>query len=354
MLLQIIWFVLIGVLLAGYAVLDGFDLGVGALYPFLGKTDEEKAALRNSIGPVWDGNEVWLLTGGGALFAAFPAVYATVFSGFYLALMLVLFSLIFRAVSIEYRGHDEAWGGLWDWGFFLGSALPALLYGVAVGNIALGVPLTGGTPQQVEFAGNFFTLLGFWNGGFNPAPLTVGLLGLSMFLLQGASWAALKTEGDLQARAVAFRGKLMWVFAGLAVLTTFVVAFFAGSSFGGVIHSPFGWLFVVLLVLSIVWAYLADNGGKDLQAWYAASLAAVSLTGLWAAGIFPNLVPDIDAPAAAVTGAATKALTVYNASSSQLTLTVMLIIAVIGVPLVLFYVGLVYKTFAGKVKAGGY
>ena len=171
--LSVLWFALVGVLLAGYAVFDGFDLGVGALYPFLGKSAEDKQVMRNAIGPVWDGNEVWLLTGGGALFAAFPAVYATVFSGFYLALMLVLFALIFRAVSFEYRAHDPAWAGVWDWAFFLGSALPALLFGVAVGNIVRGVPLGA----DGEFAGSFFTLL-------NPYALVIGVTAAS-FTLHG-------------------------------------------------------------------------------------------------------------------------------------------------------------------------
>jgi cytochrome d ubiquinol oxidase subunit II len=348
MLLQVIWFVLVGVLLAGYAVLDGFDLGVGALYPFLGKSEEDKAVLRTSIGPVWDGNEVWLLTGGGALFAAFPPVYATVFSGFYLALMLVLFSLIFRAVSLEFRGHDAEWAGLWDWAFFLGSALPALLFGVAAGNIALGVPLAA----NGEFAGNFFTLLGFWRGGFNLLPLTIGLLGLSMFLLQGASWVAVKAEGDLHDRAVALRSTLAWAFVALAVVATAVTAIFAGSTFTKVISSPIGWLFVLLLLASLAWGRMAANGGQDMPSWYAVSLSAVSLIGIWAMSIFPNLVPSLgDA-----NGAATSPLTVFESSSSQLTLTVMLIIAVIGVPIVLFYMFLIYKTFAGKVdvKGGGY
>ena len=205
--LGIIWFALVGVLLAGYAVFDGFDLGVGTLYPFLGKSDEDKAVMRASVGPVWDGNEVWLLTGGGALFAAFPAVYATVFSGFYLALMLVLFALIFRAVSFEFHAHDKEWGSVWDWAFFGGSALPSLLFGVAVGNIVLGVPLDA----DGEFAGNFFTLLGF-EQGFNPFPLVIGVLGLSMILVQGASWLAVKSEGDLYERTVAMRSTLAWVF----------------------------------------------------------------------------------------------------------------------------------------------
>jgi cytochrome bd ubiquinol oxidase subunit II len=351
MLLQVIWFALVGVLLAGYAVLDGFDLGVGALYPFLGKTEAEKAVMRNSIGPVWDGNEVWLLTGGGALFAAFPPVYATVFSGFYLALMLVLFSLIFRAVSLEFRAHDEGWAGLWDWAFFLGSALPSLLFGVAVGNIVLGVPLRA----DGEFAGNFFTLLGFWAGGFNPLPLTIGVLGLSMILLQGASWVALKAEGDLRKRASALRSTLAWTFTGLAVLATVVTALFGKTPFGNAIASPIGWLFLVLLVVSIAWGRMAANSGSDMAAWYAVSLSTVSLVGIWAATIFPNLVPSIGDAG----GAATKGLAVYDtatavgASSSQLTLTVMLIIAIIGVPLVLFYEFLVYKTFAGKTSAEG-
>jgi cytochrome d ubiquinol oxidase subunit II len=347
MLLQVIWFVLIGVLMAGYAVLDGFDLGVGALYPFLGQTEADKAVMRKSIGPVWDGNEVWLLTGGGALFAAFPPVYATVFSGFYLALMLVLFSLIFRAVALEFRAHDTGWSGFWDWAFFLGSALPALLFGVAVGNIVLGVPLA----NDGEFAGNFFTLLGVWKG-FNLVPLTIGLLGLGMFLLQGASWIAVKAEGDLHDRAVALRSTLGWVFTALAVVATGVTALFAQKSFMVGITSPVGWLFLVLLIVSIAWGRMAMNSGSDLPAWYAASLSAVSLTGLWAATIFPNLVLSTgDA-----NGVATESLTVFNASSSQLTLTVMLIIAVIGVPIVLGYTFLLYKTFAGKVSAegGGY
>jgi cytochrome d ubiquinol oxidase subunit II len=345
MLLQVIWFVLVGVLLAGYAVLDGFDLGVGALYPFLGKSEEDKAAMRTSIGPVWDGNEVWLLTGGGALFAAFPPVYATVFSGFYLALMLVLFALIFRAVSLDFRSHDPEWAPLWDWAFFLGSALPALLFGVAVGNIALGVPLA----KSGEFAGNFFTLLGFWRGGFNPLPLTVGVLGLSMFLLQGASWVAVKAEGELHDRAAALASVLSWVFALLVVVATVVTAFFAPTAFANVLgaHVPvLGWVFVALLLVSLVWGRIASSGGQDMAAWYAVSLSAVSLTGIWAVTIFPNLVPSIgDA-----TGAPTAALSVFTSSSSQLTLMTMLIIAIIGVPIVLFYMYLIYKTFAGKVQ----
>ena len=189
-LLKNVWFLLIGVLLAGYSVLDGFDLGIGALFPFLAKSEDEKRTLIRTIGPVWDGNEVWLLTGGGALFAAFPLAYATVFSGFYLALMVVLFALILRAVSLEFRAHDPARKGLWEAAFVGGSALPALLFGVALGNVVVGIPLDART----EFTGNFFTLL-------RPVPLIFGVLGLCAFLLHGSAYAALKTEGALQARA---------------------------------------------------------------------------------------------------------------------------------------------------------
>jgi cytochrome d ubiquinol oxidase subunit II len=337
--LGIIWFALVGVLFAGYAVFDGFDLGIGTLYPFLGKSETDKSVMRAAIGPVWDGNEVWLLTAGGALFAAFPAVYATVFSGFYLALMLVLFALIFRAVSFEFHAHDKEWGRVWDWAFFGGSALPSLLFGVAVGNIVLGVPLA----NDGEFAGNFFTLLGIWNG-FNPFTLVVGVLGLSMILVQGASWLALKSEGDLHERSVRTRSLLAWVFTALVVVATLATAVFAPNAFANVTASVVGWVFVALLALSLVWGRLSMGGAKDRAAWYAISLSAIALVGIWAASIFPALVPTLGPG---------PALTITTTASSQLTLTVMLIIAALGVPLVLFYFYLIYKVFKGKVVLDG-
>ena len=334
MTLQIIWFVLIGVLFAGYALFDGFDLGVGMLHPFLAKNDEEKRVIRTSIGPVWDGNEVWLLTAGGAMFAAFPPVYATVFSGFYLALMLVLFSLIFRAVSFEFRHHDPAWASLWDGAFFVGSALPSLLFGVAAGNIIRGIPLD----KAGEFTGDFFTLL-------NPFSLVMGVLGLTMFLVQGSAWLAVKTGGDLHGRAVATRGLMQKVFAGVVVLATIATYALVPRAFSAVVGNVLGIVFVVLLLVALVWGFVAARGGRDLHAWYAASLSAVALVGMWAVSIFPAMVPAINDEALS--------LTIYNSSSSQLTLTVMLIIAAIGVPIVLFYTALVYKVFHGKVQLGG-
>ncbi len=334
MTLQVIWFVLVGVLLTGYAIFDGFDLGVGTLYPFLAKDEEDKRVMRTSIGPVWDGNEVWLLTAGGALFAAFPPVYATVFSGFYLALSLVLFSLIFRAVSFEFRHHDPAWARVWDNAFFLGSALPSLLFGVAAGNIIRGIPLDAAG----EFTGNFFTLL-------NPFSLLMGVMGLTMFLVQGSAWLAVKTTGGLYDRSVTTRGIMQKVFAGVVVLATVATFLLVPRASSAVMGSILGIAFVAVLLLAIVWGFLADNSHRDLHAWYAASLTAASLVGLWAVSIFPAMVPAINDDALS--------LTIYNSSSSQLTLTVMLIIAGIGVPVVLVYTGLIYKIFRGKVQTGG-
>ncbi|NTW28496.1 MAG: cytochrome d ubiquinol oxidase subunit II [Coriobacteriia bacterium] len=334
MTLGVIWFVLLGVLFAGYAVLDGFDLGIGALYPFLGKSDADKRVMRRAIGPVWDGNEVWLLTAGGAMFAAFPAVYATVFSGFYLALMLVLFALIFRAVSVEFRAHDEGWAKLWDGAFFLGSALPALLFGVAAGNILRGVPLAA----NGEFAGNFFTLL-------NPYALICGVFGLTAFIVQGASWLAVKSSGDLHDRAVGVRSTYSWVYIGLAAITFVGTWTLVPEAFSRLLGSPVGWLFGVLLLGSIVWGQLSIRRGQDLPAWLAASLSMVAMVGLWASAIFPRLVPAL--------GNDALSLTIENSMSSQLALTAMLIIAIIGVPLVLYYVFLVYRAFWGKISAEG-
>jgi cytochrome d ubiquinol oxidase subunit II len=204
-----------------------------------------------------------------------------------------------------------------------------------------------------EFAGNFFTLLGFTPYGFNPVPLCLGVLGLGMFLLQGASWIALKSEGDLHERASALRSTLAWVFVALVIVATVITEIFAPVAFFNVLGAKLpvlGIVFVALLLVSLVWGRLASNGGKDLHAWYAVSLSAVALTGMWAAAIFPALVPSLKDAKGAAYG---PELTIFNSSSSQLTLTVMLIIAVIGVPIVLYYMYLIYKTFAGKVSAEG-
>ncbi|MBN2012661.1 cytochrome d ubiquinol oxidase subunit II [candidate division KSB1 bacterium] len=326
-LFQNIWYILIGVLLIGYSILDGFDLGVGALMPFLAKNDHEKRILYNAVGPFWDGNEVWLLTGGGALFAAFPFVYATVFSGFYLALMLVLFALIFRAVALEFRTYDPKREKLWEWAFVIGSFLPALLYGVALGNVVVGIPLD----VNMEFTGNFFTLL-------RPFPLVVGLLGLVAILLQGSIFAAMKTTGAQQAKAKKVTGTLWFAF-----IILFALSFIAALIFLNEIAIKF-LAYVAALVVLITWyltkvALVNDKFGR---AFLMSSIMFAGLWGIAGAVHYPNLVLASNDPALS--------LTLHNSSSSQLTLTVMLIIALVGMPIVIGYTIFAYRLFKGKVK----
>jgi len=333
MTLQTIWYVLVAVLMTGYAVLDGFDLGVGILHLFVARDDRERRTSLNSIGPVWDGNEVWLLTGGGALFAAFPPVYATVFSGFYLALILVLVALILRAISLEFRSKGEApgWRLLWDRLFSLGSALAALLFGVAVGNLMRGIPVDA----QGNFTGSFFSLL-------NPFALVVGLLGFAMFTMQGAVWLTVKTEGEMQKRAEAWAWR---------AYQAFVVLYFVAAGWGSVaarpvaaryFASPAAWLAMLPLVLGAVLVPLMLKRGKHLGAFYGSSLCVAGLTLILAVGAFPLLVPSSTDPAFS--------LTAHNASSTPLTLKVMFIIALVGMPIVIGYTAWIYKQFRGKVK----
>jgi cytochrome d ubiquinol oxidase subunit II len=324
-----IWFLIIGFLLAGYAVLDGFDLGVGALLPFLAKNEEEKRTLIGAVGPVWDGNEVWLLAGGGALFAAFPMAYATVFSGFYLAMMLVLFSLILRAVSLEFRAHDPARRGFWEAAFIGGSALPALLFGVALGNVVVGVPLDART----EFTGSFFTLL-------RPLPLVFGLLGLCAFLLHGAVYAALKSEGALRLRARRTALTLAAAFGGAFVLSAIMVRIYLPQA----LESVPAWAFSALVWLSLALVAAAAKKGRDGRALFFSSAAFLGLWGIVGAIQYPVLVRATD-PALS--------LTVANASSSALTLKVMLIVAAAGMPLVIGYTVFAFRVFKGKADAAG-
>jgi cytochrome d ubiquinol oxidase subunit II len=327
-LLRDVWFGLIGVLLAGYSILDGFDLGVGALLPFLARTEDEKRTLIGAVGPVWDGNEVWLLAGGGALFAAFPMAYATVFSGFYLALMLVLFSLILRAVSLEFRAHDPARKGLWEAAFVGGSALPALLFGVALGNVVGGVPIDA----RSEFAGTFFTLL-------RPLPLAFGILGLCAFLMHGAAYAALKSEGALLERARRTARVLTIAFAAAFALSFVAVLFYLPAA----VRSAPAWVFSLVVWLSLVLFAASSKQGKDWRAMVFSSVAFLGLWGMIGAIQYPNLVrataPELS-------------LTIANASSSALTLKVMLIIALVGMPVVIGYTIFAFRVFKGKARPG--
>jgi len=325
-LLQMLWFFLIGILFVGYSILDGFDLGIGAMLPFLAKDKKDITALFTAIGPVWDGNEVWLLTGGGALFAAFPHVYATVFSGFYLALMLVLFALIFRSVSLEFWSLDETRRAFWKWAFCVGSFLPALLFGVALGNVILGIPLN----DRMEFTGNFFTLL-------RPYPLVIGLLGFSAILLQGCTFGALKTTGGLHDRLVAAGKKIVVAYAILMAVSSVLTALFIPWSMGNIL----AWVCAAIVFASLFLTALQLGKGSGFQAFLLSSLSFMGLWGIAGSLQFPNLVRSID-------GGGLN-LDIYNTSSSQLTLTVMLIIALIGMPIVIGYTIYAYRVFKGKV-----
>ena len=331
---QVLWFILIFVLIGGYFVLDGFDLGAGALYPFVAKNDKEKAIVRRSIGPVWDGNEVWLLTAGGALFAAFAPAYATTFSGFYLAIMLVLFSLIVRAVSVEFRGYDPKWGGVWDKLFFIGSALPSLLFGVAVGNIYAGIPMSA----NGDYIG--IPLLGL----ITPFTLLTGLLGLSMFLAQGATWLALKSPkpSALRDRAVKAAFPIQIVALALFVIVSIYGHFIIQPAMAPEL-TVLRFLFAAIVLVGIVGSMIMMRKGSDLWAFLCQSVGAFFLVALLAASMFPNFVvasPDSIGPS----------ITLMSAAGSELSLMWMTIITCVGLPLVLIYHVIIYRTFRGRVK----
>ena len=325
---QTLWFFLILILLVGYSLLDGFDLGIGALLPFLGKTKEEKDILINSIGPVWDGNEVWLITGGGALFAAFPHAYATAFSGCYLAMMLVVFALIFRAVSMEFRTYDEARALIWEKAFFAGSALAALLFGVALGNVIYGVPLD----NQMEFTGNFFTLL-------RPVPLIFGMTGFAAVLLQGATYAVMKTEGALQERAFRVVNFLTAINLITALLYFVTIVFTFDDIFTN-------WMFYLAVLFTLLWfsaIFFSVKHKNDSAPFWESSFAFIGLWLIAAVVHFPNLIKASNDQILNIT--------IYNSSTSLQTLKVMSVIALIGMPIVIAYTIFVYRIFKGKAKS---
>ncbi len=249
-----IWFVLVAVLLTIYVILDGFDLGAGVLYPFIAKGEDEKSVVRASIGPVWDGNEVWLLTGAGAIFAAFPMVYAMTFSGFYLAIMLVLFGLILRAVSLEFRHRDNSWKAVWDGTFFVGSLVPSLLVGVALGNVIRGVPMDA----QGNYIGTFLDLL-------NPYSLLVGVTGLALLVQHGAAWISVKSDGELHDRAWRYRKVSFWVCAVLAVATSLATILTVSRASDNVFGSVVGWLFLVVFLVGVLYTIWQMYKGGELQ-----------------------------------------------------------------------------------------
>ena len=332
--LNLLWFVLLGVLLAGYAILDGFDLGVGILH--LGaKNDKERRLFMNSIGPLWDGNEVWLVTFGGALFAAFPNVYATAFSGFYLPFMLLLVALIGRAVSMEFRSkwHGDAARTFFDYCFFGASLLATLLFGVAVGNTMSGLPIDA----QQEYVGGFFNLLG-------PFPLIVGVLAVATFTMHGSIYLYLKTEGELQQRIHAWMWRAFWFFLVMYILTSAYAVVAIPAATANFFNHPWCWVVVVLNILAVANIPRVIHHGSPGWAFISSACVLAAFVFLFGVALYPNLL-------VASTDAA-HSLNIYNAASSQKTLGIMAIIAALGMPFVLTYTIIIYWVFRGKTELG--
>lgn len=329
--LETIWFLLWGVLWAVYFMLDGFDLGIGTLRPFLARTEADRRTLLNAAGPFWDGNEVWLITAGGVTFAAFPTAYAIMFSGLYTALMLLLFALILRGVSFEFRSkvESESWKSVWDTCHLLGSFLPALLLGVAFANIFQGLPLD----KDGIFQGGLFTLL-------NPYGLAGGVLFVLMFCMHGALWLAVRTEGELHERAADMAAKL-WTPVLVVTVLFLVYTFMATKLFNNYFKSPVLLLELAIPVGGLLLARMYISARKWWAAW-GASAAYIAGTALFGViGLYPAILPSSLNPAWSVT--------IDNSASSPLTLKIMLVVALIFVPIVIIYQAWVYKTFSHKI-----
>jgi cytochrome d ubiquinol oxidase subunit II len=323
--LSTVWFILIAVLFTGYFVLEGFDFGVGILLPVLGRDDKQRRVLINTIGPVWDGNEVWVLTAGGAMFAAFPEWYATLFSGFYLPLLLILVALILRGVAFEYRGKrdDPQWKAWWDKAIFFGSLLPALLWGVAFGNIVRGVRLDAAH----KYVGGFWALL-------NPYALLGGLVTLSLFTTHGAVFLALKTTGEIRERANVLAGRTGLAAAGLAVV-------FLAWTLLGVRGGAAPAILAGLAALALVGGLAANRVRREGWA-FAGTAAAIALAvACLFTALFPDVLPSTVDPA--------NNLTVDNASSTSYTLKIMTWVAVVFTPIVLAYQGWTYWVFRKRI-----
>lgn len=325
--LNILWFILITVLFVGFFFLEGFDYGVGILLPFLGKNDTERRILINTIGPVWDGNEVWMITAGGAIFAAFPNWYATLFSGFYLALFLILMALIVRGVGFEFRSSDRSprWRKLWDWMIFAGSTLAAILWGVAVADLLRGVPIDA----KMQFAGNFLDLV-------SPYAILGGLTTLLLFTLHGALYLTLKTEGKVaqNARSAAQQ---------IGVVTLVIVLLFAGMTYfqTDLFASTGATLALLASAVALVLAYGLSRAERWGWAFGYSSLTLLFLTVSVFWGLFPRVMVSSLKPE--------WSLTIYNASSSPYTLKIMTIVALTMVPIVLAYQAWTYWIFRKRV-----
>ena len=363
--LRVIWWLLLGVLLVGFAVTDGFDLGVGTLLPFIGKTDVERRIVINTVGPVWEGNQVWLILGGGAIFAAWPHIYAMSFSGFYLAIFAALFALILRPVAFKYRSKRESttWRRNWDWALFVGGFVPALIFGVAIGNVLQGAPFRYTPDMRMVYQGTFLGLL-------NPFGILCGLVSVAMLVMHGGAWLALKSEGVVAQRARGFAsaaalativlyalaGVLLWSWVAGYQLTSphiqdgpsnplmkTVASGVAGAWFANYQAHP--WT-LLAPALGFAGALLALLGLRARWEGLTVVFSGLSIAGIIfsvGASMFPFIVPSSTDPRSS--------LTVWDASSSQLTLFIMLVCAVVFVPIILAYTTWVYRVMWGKVRA---
>ena len=362
--LRVIWWLLLGVLLVAFAITDGFDLGTGILLPFVGKTDLERRVIINSIGPVWEGNQVWLVLGGGAIFAAWPQLYAVSFSGFYLAMAAVLLALILRPVGFKYRSKRDnvQWRATWDWALFTGGFVPSLIFGVAMGNVLQGVPFRLTPDLQIFYEGGFFGLL-------NPFAVLCGLVSVAMLIMHGASWLVLKTDGAVAHRANTWgryaavavivlygaAGALLWALVdgyriSSALLTTgasnplfkTVDAHAAGAWFANYASHP--WTMAAplagLLGAALAWLGLSRRWEKRTMLFSSLSIAGIVLS--VGASMFPFILPSSIQPQAS--------LTVWDSSSSHMTLFIMLVGTCIFLPLIIGYTSWVYKVLWGKVS----
>ncbi|WHS62665.1 cytochrome d ubiquinol oxidase subunit II [Pseudomonas sp. G2-4] len=359
--LKIIWWALVGVLLIGFAIMDGHDMGVGTLLPFVGRNDMERRVVINTVGPHWDGNQVWFITAGGALFAAWPVVYATAFSGFYWAMILVLWALFFRPVGFDYRSkiHNAAWRSTWDWGLFVGGAVPPLVFGIAFGNLLQGVPFHFNDLLVSTYTGSFWQLL-------NPFALLTGVVSSAMITLQGGAYLAHRTEGVIQARAIkgavgaaivlvcSFIAAGIWLqwidgyritswvdTAGLPDILNKSVVREPGAWMANYGLYPLLWLLPVLGLVGAAGAAMLLMMRRTLSAFVASSLAVIAVISTAGVSMFPFIMPSSTVPAAS--------LTVWDSVSSHLSLAIMFWATLIFMPLIVIYTSWAYRVMRGKV-----
>lgn len=362
LIIKVIWWLLVGVLLIGFAIMDGHDMGVGTLLPFVGRDDTERRVVINTVGPHWDGNQVWFITGGGAIFAAWPLVYATAFSGFYWAMLAVLWALFFRPVGFDYRSkiNNASWRKTWDWGLFIGGAIPPLIFGVAFGNLFQGVPFSFDHHLMSTYSGSFFALL-------NPFALLTGIVSTAMITFHGAIYLVHRTQGEVQQRALraaalfgglmlvsfAFAGVWLWIDIPGYVIQSAIdggalpnplaktVVREAGAWFANYRRYPLTMVLPALTFVSIPVALALARSGRTMAAFWSSSLSIVGVIGTAGAALFPFVMPS--------SSNLNSSLTVWDSVSSQLTLNIMLWATVIFMPIIIFYTSWAYRVMGGKV-----